>query len=981
MNQQARKTIGVALLLAAALLAILVVTVLSSSSPPGVAAHECAPDPTPNHQDSRGADCDTNEHRDPDHQAPRKVNTVDGGRDRKLVFHVSAGEGSSYLGENDQIEFMLPGFDLPNSIDKELIKLSGSGDPDDQDPLNPSSATPGVGNLLTLALPPGLATRIGAHEYLIVTIEKGTGILTPEIPKGFDDSDEGYSVGITLIDKANTNNPSRSDPQYENIVVVRNPVSSTVPSDTVHVELATHTEMDLKSGDEITVDFSGPSADSDFVVPASRVTKGRIKIDPDDPNVMPSSFPPSDVLVQGARVTLTIPRIDEAEINWAGDYTISFTSAAGIKNPFAAGNHVIKVWSSVEGEDKGDDITAVIRRTTTIDTEEGPRGTEFILTGKGYPPGTVTVYHDADCDGKIDAGETLASRNTTRGVFNVDLVAREPRELDIPECRPLNPLEYRVKAKDSEGVDAEVVFRIESGILFVPDPAQVGSPLKITISDWKNPNEHVAVVNIAGEPAYVTGVKAYSNCIDYTGEFRANDDRVMSLEVLVPVHVPPGEQTVALYDHGELVNYLVDEKGKYVLDDEDNKIQYTEVVDVCSDLPSNKKRGSRVDSNLVAELKEEPSPPIIKATVKIVEQNLTLTPDTAARGQKVTITATGFTRAARGEDHIRSVWIGGVRVPDDHSEFEVGTNRDIAFTVTVPLDVADGPNEVLIEGADHTLGQATLEIPKASITLAPPQGQRGTELTVTGSGFVAKEAVLLSYHSGALITSATTELASSGILADAQGGFELPFKVPVTAEVGLSHLVTAVSKADTPAAVRAEASHLVTRTDITTTPGSVSPGDHLAISARRMPPFTLVGPIKIASIPLSLPPGVATDEDGSFETKVLIPHIEYGDHTLLVQVAGVIIPHVVEVAPPPLSGPPGQVFKYPIRSGTLSTVWHYDNATQLWSLFDPLLNGEMAELNDLTEVGSGDIVWVNVSEPLFFQGNSLKSGWNLVKLE
>ena len=252
---------------------------------------------------------------------------------------------------------------------------------------------------------------------------------------------------------------------------------------------------------------------------------------------------------------------------------------------------------------------------------------------------------------------------------------------------------------------------------------------------------------------------------------------------------------------------------------------------------------------------------------------------------------------------------------------------------------------------------------------------------MTGSGFVAGEAVLLSYYSGALITSATTELAVSGILADSQGGFEFTFQVPVTAEVGLSHLVTAVTQAGTTATVRAEASHLVTRTDITTTPASVSPGDHLTISAHRMPPFTLVGPIKIAGIPLSLPSGVATDEDGSFETRVLIPHIDYGDQILLIQVAGVIIPHVIVVAPPPLSGAPGQVFKYLVRDGVLSVVWRYDNATQSWFSFDPRLAEEQSALNDLTEVGSGDIVWLNLREPETFQGNDLPAGWSLIELK
>ena len=126
---------------------------------------------------------------------------------------------------------------------------------------------------------------------------------------------------------------------------------------------------------------------------------------------------------------------------------------------------------------------------------------------------------------------------------------------------------------------------------------------------------------------------------------------------------------------------------------------------------------------------------------------------------------------------------------------------------------------------------------------------------------------------------------------------------------------------------------------------------------------------------------VATDKNGSFETRVLVPHLEFGDQTLLIQVAGVIIPHIVTVGPPPLTGPPAQVFKEPIKVGALQAVWHYDNATQAWSLFDPNLPEDVSDLNDLEEVESGDIVWMKLSASLHFQGKRLTEGWNLISLK
>ena len=580
------------------------------------------------------------------------------------------------------------------------------------------------------------------------------------------------------------------------------------------------------------------------------------------------------------------------------------------------------------------------------------------VTPKARSPSTMMPKANI---GLIDAGETITSVETNRGAFKVTLTARGV---------PGEP-QYKVKTKDSRGVDDEVVFNIIAGIIFQPVPARVGAPLKITISDWEDGfAPEVAAVSIAGREAYVAEVIEYRYCFDYTGAFRPDDVyKTVSLEIDVPTYVPPGKQAVSVYGPDQL-QLTYEDDG---LPDADKP----------SCLNFDGTRGTRTGKKVMAEIKKEPNP-IVTETILIVEQGLTLTPATAARGQEVILTGSGFTRAARGGRHIANVWIGGKRVVDDHSALEVDSAGDFAFTVTVPLDIPDGQHEVLMEGTDTTLGRAMLTIPEAVITLDPAQGARDTEVKITGSGFVAEEVVLVSYGPEIGASIAAQSIAATGALADAQGNFELIFKVPIKAEVGNRYKVTAVAKEeilDGRVTVDAETSHFVLKSVITVAPASVSPGDHLTVSARNLPPFTLVGPIKIAGI--DIPPGseVATDETGSFDAKILIPQIGYGAHTLLVQVAEAVVSRIVRVVPPPLEGPPAQVFKYLIKSGVLSTVWHYDNATQSWSSFDPSLNGEMAALNDLTYVSSGDIVWANMNEPEFFQDDRLEAGWNLIRLK
>ena len=62
----------------------------------------------------------------------------------------------------------------------------------------------------------------------------------------------------------------------------------------------------------------------------------------------------------------------------------------------------------------------------------------------------------------------------------------------------------------------------------------------------------------------------------------------------------------------------------------------------------------------------------------------------------------------------------------------------------------------------------------------------------------------------------------------------------------------------------------------------------------------------------------------------------------------------------------------------LRNVWRYDSSTKLWSFYDP--RSGFAATNTLTEVASGDIVWIDVSTDIEFQGMTLYQGRNLIAL-
>ena len=114
--------------------------------------------------------------------------------------------------------------------------------------------------------------------------------------------------------------------------MVKNPASSTVAGAIVRIVLETFASEEIRSNEEIVLDFSGPSEDASFGLPTT-VSKSRVTIrttEEDGGKVQSVTFSPSDVLVQADRVILTIP--EERNIR-KGNFTISFSQLAASGTP------------------------------------------------------------------------------------------------------------------------------------------------------------------------------------------------------------------------------------------------------------------------------------------------------------------------------------------------------------------------------------------------------------------------------------------------------------------------------------------------------------------------------------------------------------------------------------------------------------------------------------------------------------------------
>ena len=125
-------------------------------------------------------------------------------------------------------------------------------------------------------------------------------------------------------------------------------------------------------------------------------------------------------------------------------------------------------------------------------------------------------------------------------------------------------------------------------------------------------------------------------------------------------------------------------------------------------------------------------------------------------------------------------------------------------------------------------------------------------------------------------------------------------------------------------------------------------------------------------------PAPETDKNGAFEVNFRVPYLEVGSYTVTVSdnspsrnsaTESFSIDH-------PVVSTPAEVFG--VLGANLMAVWQYDNATDSWSFYSPR---QPSELDDLTGLARGDIVWIELEETAEFQGATLNAGWNLVVLK
>ena len=94
----------------------------------------------------------------------------------------------------------------------------------------------------------------------------------------------------------------------------------------------------------------------------------------------------------------------------------------------------------------------------------------------------------------------------------------------------------------------------------------------------------------------------------------------------------------------------------------------------------------------------------------------------------------------------------------------------------------------------------------------------------------------------------------------------------------------------------------------------------------------------------------------------------------------VLAPTRTPTPTPTPSVPPAVALEPLLISDNLLRVWSFDNATKVWTFFDP--RPAFAAANTITGMNAGQVYWINVvsDSTLILNGRfrALNSGWNLL---
>ena len=568
---------------------------------------------------------------------------------------------------------------------------------------------------------------------------------------------------------------------------------------------------------------------------------------------------------------------------------------------------------AASGGDEDADVGLLVDREIQLSHEEIGRGEEITVIGRGFKNGhTLTVWRDANLDGRRDSGESELCRIEVEGndIGYCSFVVHSPPfsasfgecpvekdesgnavEADL-DCNFINAVDGLGGSTIILGKGTEEILEADQALELVgrilADTVQgPGGNIQVEIIDF--PEGDITSVTIGGVPAEIDSLR-----VGRSGR--------LFFSVPVPDSVRLGRQYLRV-----------------------------EVERDDGDCPED-------DCTYFREVIVDISQP--KALLRVF-------PETVLPNQRISLSGLGFSGSP--DTTVDQVKIGGYvldtsRVNNGAGGSEVDRNGNWSGHVNLPIvEATTNPGTRTLEVTDSRgrTGSAEVTVPPRQLRVTPIWGLPGSIVTVTGTGFPSRNdygssvsvRIIYDFGSGVAITSAEP---------DANGEFTQELRLPLNTPTPSSNRVRAEFDDDSGITVITSAPHEVPGAVVQVNPASGPPGSTFTLTGSGFRKHVRVVSVLFGNIDVTPGGSIATDALGDFAVEVTAPGLDPGLQTVQVTIAGVTASAPFEIAPPGVT--PGAIV--PVAEGLaelgdgLEVLFHFNNDTKAWTYYDPLFDEE-----------------------------------------
>jgi hypothetical protein len=631
-------------------------------------------------------------------------------------------------------------------------------------------------------------------------------------------------------------------------------------------------------------------------------------------------------------ITLVVPDMDPADatggngIGSNGTVTITILQSAGVSLPVKAGGYDISIWTSNDAstdwaEYQGDEIT--MYRDISLSAVSGSRGDTVTATASGYSSGTATFWMDSDGNGARTSETDLCTGDVSSSVATCDFTVANPP--------------FKLGKADSTN----------SG-----DATTTNSSASATMSG-------VAAINL------VNAIDGEGNTAQWSNQEDA-DKAIFELEgsiTIVPSTASPGDTVTVQVTDGTASQSVSSCNIVGIAATCSGTLSSQGVGDVTLTVPNVPSGIQKLYVNAGTTL---------KANITIGSASLTATPaDSMVPNQRVTLTGSGFTASST----VSTITLGGETILsaryNDGSTINIDNGGSFSTSVDVPQTPGTettGTKTIKVTDGSGRTGEIDVTIAARTMTITPSEGRVGSNVTVKGAGFPAKNndgssnTVTVTYTSGSSTNTAT-------VTPDAGGNFTTTVQVPSGAAIPSTNTVQAAydvmnasDDADSTANNLSTDTHKVPAATVSLSSASGGAGSTVTVTGAGYKRYTTVTSLKVGDIDVTPAPKPTSDTDGSLAFDFVIPGTDTGVQTVELNIGGTTASVGYTVTSDIVSDvitPTATALEPLLTAGTLASAFYFNNATKEFDFH--IVDDAFTDANTLADVQGGEPLWIEVT--------------------